>query len=159
MNSMVIYGSRHGNTRKIAEVVAAELGRRGPVQLVSDDKAPSVIPDETDLVVIGGPTEAHGTSQAVAGFLDRVRKGSFTGKYAAAFDTRLRWPKWLSGSASAGIDERLHNSGAEVIGPGVSFFVGGRLPVLEPGELERAAQWAGSLGARVEAKILVAAVR
>jgi hypothetical protein len=34
----------------------------------------------------------------------------------------------------------------------MSFFVSGKLPVLEPGELERAAAWAASLAASVEKK-------
>jgi hypothetical protein len=62
----------------------------------------------------------------------------------------LRWPEWLSGSAAAGIAQRLHQARANVIGPGVSFFVSGKLPVLEPGEVERAAAWAASLAARLE---------
>jgi hypothetical protein len=39
-----------------------------------------------------------------------------------------------------------------LIAPEISFFVSGKLPVLEPGEVERAAAWAASLAARVESK-------
>lgn len=149
MNSLVVYGSRHGNTHKVAEAIAFELGKHGHVQLVSAEDARKVLPEELDLVVVGGPTEAHRVTEPVAQFFDRVAKGQFVGKAAAAFDTRVRWPAWLSGSAAAGIAQRLRQSRANLIAPEISFFVGGKLPVLEPGELERAAAWASSLAAKV----------
>lgn len=150
MNSVVIYGSRHGNTRKVAEAIAGELRKHGAVQLVSAEKAPTLLPEQTDLVVVGGPTEAHRMTEPLARFLDRVPGGALAGKSAAGFDTRLRWPRWLSGSAGSGIVERLDWRGAHVIAPEESFFVSGKLPVLEPGELERAAAWAASLAAKLE---------
>jgi menaquinone-dependent protoporphyrinogen IX oxidase len=156
MNSLVVYGSRHGNTHKVAEAIAFELGRHGVVQLVAAEDARKVIPEQLDLVVVGGPTEAHRISEPVAQFFDHVGKQGLVGVAAAAFDTRLRWPEWLSGSAAAGISQRLHQVRAKLIAPEVSFFVTGKLPVLEPGELERAAAWAASLAARVESKKPVA---
>jgi flavodoxin len=156
MNSMVVYGSRHGNTHKVAEAIAFELGKHGVVQLVAAEDARQVLPEQLDLIVVGGPTEAHRVSEPVAQFFDRVGKGEMVGKAAAAFDTRLRWPEWLSGSAAAGIVRRLRESRADVIAPETSFFVSGNLPVLEPGELERAAAWAASLAAKVESKKPVA---
>ena len=152
MNSLVVYGSRHGNTHKVADAIASELGKYGEVQVVGAEKAPRFLPDQIDLVVVGGPTEAHHVTEPVAQFFDHLGKGALVGKAAAAFDTRLRWPEWLSGSASTGIVQRLHQARAHVIAPGVSFFVSGKLPVLEPGEVERAAAWAASLAARVESK-------
>ena len=157
MNSLVVYGSRHGNTRKVADAIAGELRKHGAVQIVSAEKAPRVLPDRTDLVIVGGPTEAHRITEPVAQFFDRIGKGALVGKAAAAFDTRLRWPEWLSGSAAAGIAQRLHQARANLIAPEVSFFVSGKLPVLEPGEEERAAAWAASLAAKVESKKPVAA--
>jgi flavodoxin len=156
MNSLVVYGSRHGNTRKVAEAIAGELRKRGAVHLVSAEKAPRLVPETTDLVVVGGPTEAHRVTEPVAQFFDHVGKGGLVGKAAAAFDTRLRWPEWLSGSAAAGIAQRLHQARANLIAPEVSFFVSGKLPVLEPGEVERAVAWASSLAARLESKKPVA---
>ena len=152
MNSLVVYGSRHGNTQKVAEAIAFELGKHGAAQVVSAEDAPKVLPEKLDLIVVGGPTEAHRVSEPVAQFFDRVAKGQLVGKAAAAFDTRMRWPEWLSGSAAAGIAQRLHQSRANLIAPEMSFFVRGNLPVLEPGELERAAAWAASLAAKLEKK-------
>jgi flavodoxin len=153
VNSIVIYGSRHGNTRKIAEAIAGGLRRRGPVQLIAADAAPSVLPKNTDLVVVGGPTEGHRMTEPIARFFDRIDRGALKGTPAAGFDTRLRWPLWLSGSAGAGITARLRQSGAQVIAPELSFFVAGKYPALEPGELERATAWGASLADKVEARV------
>jgi flavodoxin len=157
MNSLVIYGSRHGNTRKLAEAIAVELGKHTAAQLMPAEKVPSILSPQTDLVVVGGPTEAHQMTAPVGELFARLSKDALDGKRAAAFDTRLRWPKWLSGSAGGGIVRELERAGARVLAPEVSFFVTGQLPVLEPGELERAAAWAASLAARMESKELVAA--
>lgn len=156
MNSVVIYGSRHGNTRKVAEAIAGELGRHGSVQLMSADEAPDFLPVPTDLVVIGGPTETHRMTEPMTKFFDRVPYGAMAGTAAAGFDTRVRWPRFLSGSAGMGIVERLRSRGADVIAKEESFFVTGvspnhvEAPVLEPGELERAAEWAASLAASLD---------
>jgi hypothetical protein len=40
--------------------------------------------------------------------------------------------------------------------PEESFFVSGKLPELEPGELERAAPWAASVAAKLDTKERVA---
>jgi hypothetical protein len=67
---------------------------------------------------------------------------------AIAFDTRLRLPRCLSGSAASGIGRKLRHAGARVVAPGESFFVT-RAPALEEGEVERAAAWAASLAGRL----------
>jgi hypothetical protein len=122
------------------------------VQLVTAEDAPSVVPDSTALVVVGGPTEAHRMTEPLARLFDRIPKGGLSGKAAAAFDTRLRAPAWLSGSAGSGIERRLRLAGARVISPEVSFFVSGKMPVLEPGEVERAAGWAKGLAVELGSK-------
>jgi flavodoxin len=159
MNSIVIYGSRHGNTHKIAEAIASELRRHGTAWLFSVDDAPSVLPKKTDLMVVGGPTEAHRMTQPIVEFFDQFGKGDLEGVAAAAFDTRLRWPRWLSGSAAAGITARLRQAGAKVIDPEGSFVVAGKYPMLEHGELERATEWAATLAGKVESRVPAGAIR
>ncbi|HEX5502811.1 MAG TPA: flavodoxin domain-containing protein [Thermomicrobiales bacterium] len=144
MDSIVIYASRSGNTRKVAEAVAEGLRSRGTARLVPADEAPAAVPAGTDLVVVGGPTEAHGMTAPVGRFFDRLGPGALQGTAAAAFDTRLRGPRWLWGSAAAGIAGRLHRAGARSVAPAESFFVT-RAPALEPGEAARAETWAAAL--------------
>jgi hypothetical protein len=67
------------------------------------------------------------------------------GVTGAAFDTRVAWPRWLSGSASHAIARRLTRLGARVIAPEGSFTVTRQSPALLPDELGRARAWAAAL--------------
>ena len=64
---------------------------------------------------------------------------------AAAFDTRIDTPEWLSGAASRGISSRLRKRGFLVMLDRGSFLVDGTEGPLLPGELDRAREWAGKL--------------
>jgi flavodoxin len=152
MKSVVICASRSGNTRLVAGAIADRLRLRGPVQVMSVDEAPATMPAGTDLVIVGGPTEARGMTEPVTRFLDRLAPGALRGIAAVSFDTRVGWPRWLSGSAAAGITRRLCEAGARVIAPEQSFIVSTR-PLLQPGELERAEAWAASLADTLDASV------
>jgi hypothetical protein len=62
----------------------------------------------------------------------------------AVFDTRLDWPRWLSGSAADRISDALRERGARVIAREESFIVTME-PTLQPGEEGRAAEWGDRL--------------
>ncbi|HEY4632297.1 MAG TPA: flavodoxin family protein [Candidatus Limnocylindrales bacterium] len=143
MKTGVIYGSHTGNTREVAEAIAAVLRAHGPVELLSIEEAQGV-PTGLDLLLIGSPTEAHGIPKDMVAFLDRLPADAVLGVAAAAFDTRVAWPRFLSGSAAAGIEGRLRGAGARIVCPGESFIVS-TAPELKPGELERASTWATRL--------------
>jgi flavodoxin len=155
VRSVVIYGSRYGNTQKVAEAIADGLRSRGPVELISVDHGPTVLAATLDMLVVGGPTEAHGMTDPVRRFLEGLGAGSLESTAAAAFDTRLRLPRWVSGSAATGIARRLEQAGARLVAPAESFFVKGKDPALEPGELERAAAWGRSLAPAARRKRVV----
>lgn len=143
MDSVVIYDTRTGNTRRIAEAIAGELRARGSVRVVAADEADGRVAD-ADLVVVGGPTERHGATEPITRFFERIGSDGLRGTLAAGFDTRLRWPHWLSGSAAERIGRGLRETGARVIAPEESFLVTMQ-PRLRAGELERAAAWGRSL--------------
>src|SRR5215471_14075538 len=94
MNSIVIYGSRFGNTQRIAEAIAGVLQERGSVRLLPAEEASSVLPRHGDLLVVGGPTEGHTLTPAVRRYLEALRPHGLWGVKAAAFDTRVGWPRW-----------------------------------------------------------------
>jgi flavodoxin len=152
MNSIIIYASRYGNTKQVADAIAEGLRAQGAVHLLAMDEVTAIPSEGIDLIVIGGPTEVHGMTEPVARFFDRMGVRSFQGRAVAIFDTRYRWPRWLTGSASATMTRRLRRMGARVIALPESFFVVDTAnaptpgdPLLEPGELERATAWAALL--------------
>lgn len=161
MNSVVIYGSRYGNTQKVAEAIAEELHAGGEVQLLPADEAPAISLEQVDLIVIGGPTEVHRMTSPVVQLFARMARGSLRNVAAAAFDTRIQAARWLTGSAAVSISRKLRHLGARMIAPAESFFVTGKAdpatgekPELASGELERARSWARTLAnAAVEAQV------
>lgn len=142
MDSLVIYASTSGNTQAVAEAIAAALGTRGTARILAVSEA-TPIPD-ADLTVIGAPTEGHTVSKPMAAWFDRLYAGTLAGRRFAAFDTRLRWPRFLSGSAAEEIARRIEQLGGRMVATPQSFMVSMK-PELEPGELERAGAWAADL--------------
>jgi flavodoxin len=148
MRSLVVYVTHKGNTQRVAEAIAEVLREKGQVQLLPAEEAPASF-GEVDLLLVGGPTEGHGMTPEQRAYLDRIEAGSLRGRAVAAFDTRLKWPRLLSGSAADGTAERLEAAGARVIGPQGSFLVSTE-PALLDGELQRARAWAATIAAAVE---------
>ncbi len=155
MNALVVYATRTGNTRRVAESIADALRARGLVVALHDVvDAPGLVPEGTDLMLVGGPTEGHGMTPPMAAYLQRLDRSGLRSVMAAAFDTRLWWPRILSGSAAASIARILREKGARVIDEGTSFIVSMK-PELVAGELERAAAWGRELAEAVDTRLQV----
>jgi flavodoxin len=152
MRSVVFYASHSGNTERAASVIADALRAHGPVELAHVSDGPGAISDQVDLVVVGGPTEGHGIVPEMAEFLDSLPDHALAGRSAAAFDTRLNWPRWASGSAAVGIRQRLELAGARAPVPIESFIVSMK-PEISDRELQRAGTWAASLVSRLMAPL------
>lgn len=142
MDSLVIYASTSGNTQAVAEAIAEALGTRGTARVLHVTDATTLPP--ADLTVIGAPTEGHTMTKPMAAWLDQLYAGTLAERRFAAFDTRLRWPRFLSGSAAEDIARRIEQLGGRIVAPPQSFMVSMK-PELEPGELERAGAWAADL--------------
>ena len=148
MNALVIYATRYGNTKMVAQAIADGLKTGADVAVLDIEH---VLPAQVvgaDLVVIGGPTEAHGVTPPMKAFMRGVGRG-FDGKPVATFDTRLPAARILTGSAAIGIAAMLRKAGAHVIEPAESFIVRGKEPQLEGGEQARALAWGRELVTRV----------
>ena len=166
MHALVVFESMYGNTKVIAEAVADGLSSRIPVEITEVGKAPMVIGDDVALLVVGAPTHAHGmsnpdTRRTAADRADKERGIASTSTglrewlaglamapssvAVAAFDTRLKGPGLLWGSAAKSAEGQLRKAGAHVVTPAQSFFVAGpRGPVYEglaEGEIDRARRW------------------
>jgi hypothetical protein len=85
--------------------------------------------------------------ESLRGWLERLPAGQTA---AAAFDTRLDKPRWLTGSAATKIAQRLGRKGYSVVGT-ESFLVKGGGGPLADGERERAAAWGRALAANLQA--------
>jgi flavodoxin len=142
LKSLVLYETQYGNTKQVAEAIGGELQADGPVRVAPiGDFTPSFL-EGVDLLLLGGPTQAHGVTQSMSRFLRNLEVSS-GGVRAAAFDTRIKGPAFLWGSAATEIETKLRAAGFKVVSPVASFLVTlAREPVLHDGEQGRAAEWA-----------------
>ena len=121
--ALIVVESYFGNTRVIAEAVAAGLIEGGvEAQMVDVAQAPSALPSDLDLLVLGAPTHNRGLPTATSRAKACAQAGSGKaspgiGEWletvaipasidAAAFDTVIS-KGWLSGSAAKAIAKTL----------------------------------------------------
>ena len=121
--ALIVVESYFGNTRAIAEAVAAGLIEGGvEAQMVDVAQAPSALPSDLDLLVLGAPTHNRGLPTATSRAKACAQAGSGKaspgiGEWletvaipasidAAAFDTVIS-KGWLSGSAAKAIAKTL----------------------------------------------------
>ncbi len=168
MRSVVVYESEYGNTHLIASAIGDGLQAAGDVVVVPVAGADAALEARADLLVVGGPTHAHGMSRVVTrkgaieaaakagsmlvlddaaagpGLRDWFAATKWVITNAAAFDTRVEMPAALTGRASKGIARNLRRHGATLIAEPESFFVT-KADTLVPGEEDRARAWAARL--------------
>ncbi len=172
MRALVVFESMFGNTQAIAKAVAEGLATRMEVDLVEVGDAPVSVPDDVDLLVVGGPTHAFGMSrpstrqsaaeQAEQAATELVSKGQGLREWladlgdrsralsAAAFDTRIKNP-WIPGSARRGFEKNLRGHGFAILSGSRSFHVSGTPGPLLEGETGRARRWGMALASARQA--------
>jgi len=175
MRTVIVYESLYGNTHEVAARLAEAAQARGEVALVPVSQAGPDLLVGADLVMVGGPTHAHGMSrpstrsqgvrQAVEHgqpALDPDAEGNglrewfdtlapADGVWSVAFDTRMEGSALLTGRASKGIASRLAAHGLRLVAPPESFLVDHQNH-LEPGEGDRARSWADTVLHQVMAR-------
>jgi Flavodoxin len=168
MKSLVLYESMYGNTHLIAKTIGSALSEAGetvvmPLYQVVDGSLRGV-----DLLVVGGPTHAHGLSRASTrksaaeathdpekhltlevqgsgrGLRDWFKDVRDISARGAAFDTRVDMAPVLTGSAARGIARRMRHHGCDMVAKPESFLVDKSNHLLA-GEEDRARRWAAEL--------------
>lgn len=170
MRALVVFESMYGNTRAIAQAMAEGIAASGGVRVtvVPVGEASGDMTKDADLLVIGGPTHAHGMSRLATrraalaaaakpdsgltadpaaegpGLREWLAQLDHQGGLGAAFDTRMSGPAIFTGSAAVGIARGLRRSGVTVISKPQSFLVTKSTELL-PGEIARAHEWGRQL--------------
>jgi flavodoxin len=149
MDILVVYDSQYGNTERIARAVADTAKSVGEVRLVRIDPDTAVTIGQPDVLIAGCPTQGWRPTPAMQSFLATVKTDLSSCEAVACFDTRFPKPRWLTGSAARSMAKVLRSAGASLVVPPESFFVDGAEGPLAVGELDRAAEWATELFAKV----------
>jgi nucleotide-binding universal stress UspA family protein len=168
MRALVVYESMFGNTRDVAQAIGAGLGDRMSTSVCECSAAPTTIPPDVDVLVVGAPTHAFGLPRASTrvsaqektaaplvsqglGLREWLAAMSFDRAAlpaVAAFDTRVKVPR-LPGSAAAKALRQLRRAGATAAQRPRTFSVLGMTGPLAEGELAAARQWGSDLAAAV----------
>ena len=170
MPALVVYESMFGNTKRIALAIAEGIASKLPVETVEVADAPEDIGADIDLLVVGGPTHAHGMSSpgsrasaaerapivsqriGIREWLDHAKAQVFD-IHAAAFDTRINGMAIFTGSAAKGYAKGLRSAGFRVDWPPQSFLVHARTAfgddALLAGQLDEARAWGRAIASKV----------
>lgn len=163
MRTLIVVESIWGNTEAIARAIAA--GVDGDVEVVDTDAAPPVVPDDLDLLVVGGPTHAFSMSTAttresarqqgaeripVRGIREWIEGLAAPARHmrVATFDTRTVSPR-LPGSAAKKALKRLVALGFQPVAKAETFGVHGYSGPLADGEESRAQAWGRTITSAV----------
>jgi flavodoxin len=158
MKTLVIYYSKFGNTRRVAQAIAETIKQVGEVRVLSIEQLAASDFEGVDLVVLGSPTHGFTVPEAVRSAVAALPPGILTGKSVAAFDTTVRpWPLRLF-RASPKLLRQLSQLGGKPIAQPQTFFVRtsstqgtGERDLLLAGQIDRAREWTGQILSRVKA--------
>ena len=161
--ALIVVESYFGNTRVIAEAVAAGLIEDGiEAQVVDVARAPSALPSDLDLLVLAAPTHnrglptaatrakahaqagADGASQGISQWMGNAEIPASLS--VAAFDTVIS-RGWLSGSAAKAIAKTLQRRQGRRTVSVRSFVVTASKGPLATGQETDAHSWGRELAA------------
>lgn len=166
MKALVVYESMFGNSKMVAQAIGAGLSESMDVEVTAADSAPSTVPPDVGLLVIGGPTHAFSMSRPSTRE-DAVKQGATatTGiglrewladlppragtATVTTFDTRANGARHLPGSAAKSAARSARHHGFTHVERGESFYVDGTAGPLLDGEIERATAWAREIAGTV----------
>lgn len=157
MRAVIVVESLFGNTRAVADEIAAGIG---DAEVLDIRDAPASLNGDDRLLVLGGPTHAFGMSRTNTR-ADAVRQGGadpgigirdFLGRLeahqdlqVAVFDTRVEKVRRLPGSAARGAAKLIRHLDYPLAAEPESFYVSGTTGPLVEGERERARSWGQQL--------------
>ncbi len=149
MKTLIVYFSKFGNTRRIAQAMAATFKQAGDTHAVSIEQLTAAELEGIDLVVMGSPTHGFTVPEAVRSALAVLPSGILAGKSVVAFDTTVRpWPLRLFRAAPK-LLRQLSQLGGKPVAQPETFFVRtrstqgtGERDLLLEGQIDRAKDWA-----------------
>ena len=162
MKTVIVYESMFGNTRRVADAIAEGARAVSEVHVYNVADATSALLLGAELVLVGGPTHAHGMSwpstreQAehmadadpdltlepqgpAMGVREWLESDPVLPTLYAAFDTRADAVKWFTGSAATHIAKKLKRHGRTEIASEGSFLAPDN--DIDLSELDRAREW------------------
>ncbi|MBS7630695.1 flavodoxin family protein [Candidatus Bathyarchaeota archaeon] len=91
MRVIIIYESKYGNTKRVAEAIAEGLNEVGGVETSVMELKELDLNDifNYDVILIGSPNHIGGPTRGIKGFIDKLSELELEEKMFAVFDTYL----------------------------------------------------------------------
>jgi flavorubredoxin len=164
MKAYIVVESMFGNSRQVADAVAAGMREAAAeVEVVEVTQAPERVPDDVELLVVGGPTHAFSMTRPSTrhdavhkahapaaegkeerGIREWIAAAEASTVRTVTYDTRVK-KAFIPGSAAKSAAKSLREHGFADAGQGETFWVEDTAGPLKPGEVERARAWGRSL--------------
>ncbi|MBA7502720.1 NAD(P)H dehydrogenase (quinone) [subsurface metagenome] len=149
---IVVYDSKYGNTKLVAETIAAGTRQvEGMETVVSGVKEVDLnrIPDY-DVILVGSPNHIGGPTRGIKKFIDKLGKLPLEGKMFAVFDTYLGkdFEKVVK-KMERRISEKI--PGLKPVAPGLSIRVEGMKGPISEGELPKCREFGKKIATQIKA--------
>ena len=149
---LIIYDSKYGNTKLVAEQIALGLKKQNSIEVSIGyvKEIDSTKLSSFDALIIGAPNHMGKPSRTISKFVDNLSKVGVAAKWAAAFDTyfqRDRYQGKAMGKLEKKIAERLPM--VELLSPGLSIKVKGVNGPIVEGELPKAEEFGKRIGSAI----------
>lgn len=148
MNAMVVFYSKFGHTRAVAEAIGDALAANGCTVHVQDaQKLTGADLAAIDLLVMGSPTHRMNLPPAVKTILAALPRRSLRrSARLAAFDTSYQLSPFLARfTAARTLARRLRRLGGKLAARPKTFIVLASEGPLADGEIDRARAWAETI--------------
>ncbi len=138
MKVFVVYDTKYGNTKLVAEEIVKGIEEGGGIEIaisyVKEVKLERIA--DSDAILIGAPNHMGGPSWTISGFIDKLGKVDLLAKGFAVFDT---YAGTDFEKAVKKMEERINKRipGLKQMAPGLSVKVKGMKGPLVEGELPK----------------------
>jgi flavodoxin len=136
--AIVVYESKYGNTKLVAEAIAEGmnqvLGQEAVVAKLNDVDLTQI--DRFDTILVGSPNHIGGATRGIRKFIDKLGKLNLEDKQGAVFDTYLAkdFEKAVK-KMEKQIGEKV--PGLTLVAPGLSIMIDGMKGPITDGELSK----------------------
>jgi len=150
---IIVYESKYGNTKLVAETIAEGMREvEGVETVVSEVKEVDLkkIPDY-DAILLGSPTHIGEPTRGIKKFIDKLGKLPLEGKFFAAFGTYLLGKSFEQ--ATKKLEKRISEKvpGSKLAAPGLSIRVEGMKGPISEGELPKCKEFGNKIATQLKA--------
>ncbi len=144
--AIVIYESKYGNTKLVAEKIVEGMTEISGVEAVLRElkEVDQNQLTEFDAILVGSPNHIGSATRSIRKFIDKLGKLNLEGKLVAVFDT------YLGGDFEKAVrkmEKQISEKvpGLKLVAPGLSIRVEGMKGPIEEGELAKCSEFGAKI--------------